>query len=300
MKSVLLTLVLIVVTPVLAQKQAPASVYLELSKDTLVLAEPTILTVEVTNNSGNDLLLHLHRFDISNALQVFLVTPEGEESRYEMDFSVTFLPENSRYFLLSPGEQATEDIILDWRRIVPNHYKSKLQNLPSGTYKLYAAYPLPNENVVIYSDTIEFVFTPVEKKHLPVLKKMNQFTMVPYGSIAKSLWKEIRDSNTPYSEGAWVKIIAVTFNYDSLKVEKSRFDEIYPNSHFAHFLLQVQCSNYLRAGNTTLNTPSTNLGTPEYDSLMTLLRTTTPNIVNVMIWDEKVKVVSEEERRRSR
>ncbi|MBN2380374.1 hypothetical protein JXM67_11300, partial [candidate division WOR-3 bacterium] len=276
--------------------EEPASIHLSLSKDTLALAEPALLTIEVMNNSENNLLLHLYRFDISRSLQLYLVTPEGEESRYKMDIGVTFKPENLRYFLLPPNECASEQIILGWRYIVPNRYKANLQALPSGIYKLYAAYPLLDENVVIYSDTIELVFNSLEKKHLPVIKTMNQLSKVPYGSTANSLWKVIRDSNTPYSEGAWIEAIAVTYNYDSLKVEKSRFDEIYPNSHFANFLLQVQCANYLRAGNITLNTPSINLGTPEYDSLLTLLRTITPNEVTVMKWDEKVKTLSEIDR----
>lgn len=64
----------------------PASIHLELGKDTLALAEPTFLTVEIHNQSETDLpISDLFMFGLEESSpnwSLFLITPEGEEWEY--------------------------------------------------------------------------------------------------------------------------------------------------------------------------------------------------------------------------
>jgi len=64
----------------------PASIHLELGKDTLALAEPTVVTIEITNRSDSSQILFnedVFKLLISSLLSFTLITPEGEEWKYE-------------------------------------------------------------------------------------------------------------------------------------------------------------------------------------------------------------------------
>ncbi len=277
----------------------PVSIHLELGKDTLALTEPTMLTAKLTNLSGNDLVVDLtSTFGFPSAFALFLITPEGEVSRYRVGIFVSYASSTNIYFLLPPDEQATRATMIWWQNFVPLRYKAALEDLPAGDYKIYCTYRLPDDNLLIYSDTSEFVFLPLEEEHLPALTDMN-YLKEPLSSseITNTRLERIRDSDTPYSEGAWVKLLLRIYDYDSFKAEKSRFDKAYPNSQFAHYLLGTQKSTYLMWGHNTINTLSERIGTPEYDSLMILIRNVTPRAVNVLILDNEVEKLSEDERR---
>jgi len=283
---------LILTTVSASDAVSPATIHLTLGKDTLALAEPTMLTVTTTNLSGNDLVVHSRNtFNLPYTLRLFLITPGGEESRYRTGLSVIYGPDAPLYFLLPPGEQATEKKMLWWQYIVPSRYVETLEKLPPGTYKIYGTYRLPNDNVVIYSDTVEFVFLPPEKEYLSMLKDMNHIHGPIYEPKTDARLRRIKDSNTPYSEAAWTMLILRTYDYDSLKAEKSRFDEAYPNSQFTSWLLLNQCAAYLMSQ--SILDPASHI-LPELDSLLELRGQVNPRAVDVLRWKGEIQLLTEE------
>lgn len=293
MKWPLLLLPILSVT--LTAQTPPASLHLEIGKDTLALAEPTMLKVTITNLSENGIVIHSrHTFELPYSLKLFLVTPEGEVSRYRTGISISYGPENLIYFTLPPGKQVVEDKMLWWQNIVPSRYVAALQELPSGTYQLYATYHLPSNDIGIYSDTLEFTFLPVEKEHLEVLEDLNHIHGPFYEKETNTRLRRIADSNTPYSEAAWVKLILRTYDYDSLKAEKSRFDEAYPNSPFTPWLLFNQCAFY-RMSRPVPDPYANDL--PELDSLMELRASINSRSVDILKFRNEIQYLTEQERR---
>jgi hypothetical protein len=206
--GVLIALVMtICFLPTRASGTPPAAISLRLGKDTLALAEPTTLAVEITNLMDGDLLLdNLYMFQLHDSpyhLSLFLITPDGKQwfytgSRYNVE--IMHGPDTKFYLSLPAGNTISRVMPLWWTTFLPYEYQVALEKLPPGTYKLFATYLLPEQNgldnVTIYSDTVEFVFLPLNEKHLPVLLEMdslwNSFLTLS-GSEIKPALERIRD-----------------------------------------------------------------------------------------------------------
>jgi hypothetical protein len=235
------------------------SIQLKLNKDILALAEPTVLTVEIMNNQNRDLLLHSdYMFGLElepYPLSLYLITPEGVEwsyigSRYQID--ILRIPDPRDWLLVPPGKGVSYSMLATWTDFVPSKYQIALEKLPSGTYKLFANYELPEQNglhgEIIYSDTVEFIFLPPLWEHIPVLIEMDSLRdyYLSGGARLKIAPKlqSIADSKTPYSEAAQASLSRLVGSAkgdpDSLAIEKAIFDELYPDSQFEVLLLQRQ------------------------------------------------------------
>jgi hypothetical protein len=278
-----------------------ASIHLKLAKDTLALAEPVLLTVEVNNNSGNDLLLdNCAMFTLeqnSYRFSLTLIAPDGQEWPYDpfSKIDVLYAASAKLYFFLPPGESASDIMLLWWTCFLPDDYQVALEKLPPGTYKLFATYRLPkqkeSEVSILYSDTFEFVFLPVQKEYIPVLIEMDSLYFYLNGGLKRGLRDEayqritrIKDSHSPYSEAAHVKLAYTFGSIDDLRVEKERFNRLYPNSAFEPFLVKRQ---FIRARSKGLSN--------EMDSLLGVCGNLTPTDHIVLKEQNKIRLVTAEE-----
>jgi len=242
-------------TTISAADAPPASIHLELGKDILALADPTYLTATITNNMNQDLLLDnfiLFRLEQEPfRFSLFLITPNGQEWAYvgtRGSVFISYAPTVRHHLLVPPGQSASKGKILWWTTFAPRKYQSALEKLPSGTYKLFATYELPDQEnlhkVVIYSDTVQLVFLPLNKMHLPALIEMDSLRRYFTGGDAS--WRvlprlqRIGDSKTPYSEAAHALFYGWTNSFDSLTRGKAHFDELYPQSQFQLKFLKRQ------------------------------------------------------------
>ncbi|MBN2378273.1 hypothetical protein JXM67_00505 [candidate division WOR-3 bacterium] len=290
---------------------APASIHLQLAKDTLALAEATLLTVTVTNNSDKELLLdNRSTFGVAEypyPFELYLLTPEGENWLYQKgrDVRIDYSPTARLYFWLLPKQNISEEIWLFVTIFAPEKYQKALEKLPSGHYKYYAIYKLPlqkgYEDVVIYSDTAEFVYLPLPKhgyRHRRALKEMNTLNE----SFIKGFWtgnlenlQRIIRTNTPYSEAAHALLVEVILSsvqdgsYESFLAEKARFDERYPNTPFQKDILIHQISSTICGGMKT-----------ETDSIFNLLVQKYPSDRFVLLRQGKLKFVTSKEAGESR
>lgn len=311
MKRFLLLLLILSVIVSATDTLSPASLHLELAKDTLALVEPTLLTVTLTNNSDKELVVEadplLNLIGGHDGLSLFLITPEGEESRFKNGTNYTY---EAKYWLLPSQESLSAVLITWWTPFVPLEYTKSLEKLPPGNYKLFASYSVPEQGdgkaVAVYSDTIGFVFLPLNKEHRPVIKELNSLYldfMVSYRRSAAPIWERIRDSNTPYSEAAWAMLVTLIHRnyYDSLKTEKRRFCEAYPNSQFMPYIQQEQFRLYkwgLAYEFGALNRPKEDLQLDaEADSLLEVLSDYVPKSYWVHEWKTKLPMITEQERR---
>jgi hypothetical protein len=301
MKRPLLLLLILSVIVSASDTVPPASIHLELGKDTLAVAEPTTLEVEIVNLMERELLLdNLSMFQLDDSpyrFSFFLVTPNAEEwpyvgPRYKVE--ITYTPDTKLYLSL-PVEKAIARVMpLWWTTFLPYEYQVALEKLPPGTYKLFATYLLPEQNgldnVTIYSDTIEFVFLPLNEKHLPVLLEMdslwNSFLTLSGSEIRPAL-ERIRGSETPYSEGAHAKLIGGWVRgYDSFLVEKARFNKQYPESPYEILFLVDQASRALVSHRSL-----------EADSLYRLLNGMSPTHSAVLKYHNRVRFLTAREAR---
>ncbi|TET22601.1 MAG: hypothetical protein E3J71_05635 [Candidatus Stahlbacteria bacterium] len=242
-------------TTISAAEAPPASLHLELGKDTLALAEPTYLTATITNNMNQDLLLdNFLLFRLKQEpfrFSLFLITPGGKEWAYvgtRGSISISFAPTVRHHLLVPSGQSASKGMMLWWTTFAPRKYQSALEKLPSGTYKLFAIYELPDQEnlhkVVIYSDTVEFLFLPVRWEHMQAIIEMDSLRRYFTGGDAS--WRvlprlqRIGDSKTPYSEAAHALFYGWTNSFDSLTRGKAHFDELYPQSQFQLKFLKRQ------------------------------------------------------------
>ncbi len=283
-------------TTIYAADAPPASIHLELGKDTLALAEPVPLTAEITNHLSKDLLVQRDEMfglgDPYYSFSIYLITPEGQEWRYhgprmrELVSNAYWL-----YLVLPSGKSVSQLTILRWTFFVPWKYQTVLEKLPSGTYKLFATYRLPKqegvEGIVLYSDTVEFVFLPLEEKHLPALVEMNSLSYYLNLRAIREIppiLERIRDSNTPYSEAAYATLLIIlSKDYESFKSEKARFDELYPDSPFGPYLLRFQLASARASGQLL-----------EADSIKQVWVKALPTFVGVLREDNKVHVIKVE------
>jgi len=298
MKRVLLVGLLLYLS-LTAQDAPPASLHLELGKDTLAVAEPVYVKATIANNMEKDLIINTgHMFNIHNfsRFSLFLITPTGEEwpfvGRREC-VSITYSPGDPQYFLLPPNERVTEEFFLYWTYIVPREYQDALEKLSPGNYKIFATYKLPGpsdvRNFVIYSDTVEFVFLSVRYEHLHAIIQMDSLRKLLIcsvgGSTAKLYLKSLSESETPYREAAWAELISWIQDPEEFKKEKALFDEVYPESQFDSFLLFSQFRIARRRNRTT-----------EADSLFNLWEQETPHSEFTLDKKFKLRLLTEEER----
>jgi len=235
----------------------PVSIHLELGKDTLALAEPVLLTVEVDNNSGSDLLLdYCSMFTLKQnpyRFSLTLIAPDGHEWLYDplYKMDVLYTPSAKLYFSLEPRQAASDNMLLWWTCFLPDTYQVALEKLPSGIYKLFATYRLPkqkdSEVSILYSDTFEFVFKPVQKEHISVLIEMDSLYFYLNGGFRRGLRdktiqriRRIKDSQSPYSEAAHVKLAYTFGSIDDLRMEKECINRLYLKSAFEPFLMKWQ------------------------------------------------------------
>lgn len=258
-----LPLVLIIASTLLAQAQdtPPVFIHLELAKDTLALAEPTILTVALTNHLDREILVD-SRFMLGlnsspYTFRLYMISPQGEEWPYVGGRqSCAFYSTSSKLYLLLSSNQTVSDYMSFWcPHYAPDEYRQALETLPLGTYRLYGIYRLPDQTGfyegIIYSDTVEFVYLPVEWLHRPMLKEISTLWgafLGTFGSEHLETLKRIQNSNTPYSEAAHYMVAAIMLGsleknaYSNFVAEKAHFDKLYPNSPFEPQLLLMQAS----------------------------------------------------------
>ena len=288
-------------TTISAADAPPASIHLKLGKDILAVAEPVLLMVEVNNNSGSDLLLdNLSMFTLERnpyRFSLTLITPDGQQWPYDpfSHIDVLYSASAKLYFFLSPGESASDNMLLWWTCFLPDDYQVALEKLPPGPYKLFATYRLPkqkeSEVSILYSDTFEFVFLPVQKEYIPVLIEMDSLYFYLNGGFKRGLRDEayqritrIKDSQSPYSEAAHVKSVYTNTDMTNYKTEKERFNRLYPNSAFEPFLVKRQ---FILAQLKGLSN--------EMDSLLGVYSNLSPTDYRVLKEQNKIKLITAEE-----
>jgi len=234
-----------------ANNPPPISMQVRLGKDTLAMAEPTSLKVSISNHSGKELLIDkrvmFNLYTPPVGLSLTLIFPDGKESVFNEGGSihVSYGLDAKLYSALAPKETVSNGIILWWTNLLPQEYRRALETLPPGTYKLFATYRLPQPEALeggkLYSDTIEFVFLPVEEQNLPLLVDMDSLGCGGSGNVRREeRLPRISNSKTPYSEAAYATSLIAISSYDSFAVEKARFDEVYPESQFTSVILHKQ------------------------------------------------------------
>jgi hypothetical protein len=207
-----------------AEAKKSLAIHLELSADSLALAEPVALTVEITNNTRRNYILdNQAMFNLYQMYQRFtltLVDPDNVERNYTQFVTGEFYYTNNAkiYFVLPAGEMVTESKFLWWQGFFEIEYRTSLEDIKPGNYRLFATYKLPNtkkqEMITVYSDTVDFYFKPFEEEHLPVLEEMDSLYHYIGGFLSPEVkekapesFKRIRDSQTPYSEAAFVRYL---------------------------------------------------------------------------------------------
>ncbi|MEA3311344.1 MAG: hypothetical protein U9Q76_03900 [candidate division WOR-3 bacterium] len=295
-RAVVILAFLILTTVSASEPTPPTSIHLELSKNNLALAEPVYLKATITNLSDNDLVINKTFMfgieDLPNFL-LFLITPNEDIWRYHgRGLFPYFGPDSKLYFLLPPEEQITGELFLWWQLIVPPEYRYAYENLPHGNYRLYATYRIPGpkefQEVVIYSDTAEFVFLPPEEKHLQTLRDIDSLRLYDGTRVASPILERIKNSNTPYSEAAWAQLISWIKEPELYILEKASFDVIYPETQFASYLMLNQISLARKKGLI-----------PQIDSILPLWKEETPSPLYLIGsgLEEGVKTLTEKERR---
>ena len=175
---------------------------------------------------------------------------------------------------------------------MPSEYRYAYENLPHGNYKLYATYRIPGpkefQEVVVYSDTAEFVFLPPEEKHLQTLRDMDSLKLYDGTRVASPILERIKSSNTPYSEAAWAQLISWIKEPESYILEKASFDATYPETQFSSYLMLNQIS--LARKKDLI---------PQIDSILSLWKEETPSPLYLISsgLEEGVKTLTEKERR---
>ena len=276
---------------------------LHLGKDTLVLAEPVLVRAQMTNLTGNELLIdNIDMFGlVDGTFRLFVITPysDGEDWCLRLSYSIGYSPMSSLFFKLQPGKSASQQWVLWWPQILPKNYREALEEIKPGGYKMYATYRVPDQSgfdrVTIYSDTADFVFQPLEEKNLSALKQMDSIAYVflaPASNASYPRFERIRNTNTPYSESAWMMTTVMKMrDYDSLKAEKALFDKVYPQSQFASVLMELQYDSYghflyMRDGIKAYPDDA------EADSLLRSAREITPNTLYILKARGEVELVS--------
>ncbi|MBN2379459.1 hypothetical protein JXM67_06615 [candidate division WOR-3 bacterium] len=312
MKRVFILIGLVFLGKIYAEEQAPAAVHLKLGKDTLALAEPAILTIEITNNQESLVFVHISHLAYSRGFRITLLTPDGNEWEYKPDFVVhiDYISEGKVLFQLHHGESVTDDLLIWWTLYFPKEYRNSIEMIPSGTYKMFVKFPLDYqklesvEGAVIYSDTLEFQFLPLEDSYLDILCELDSLCdffagPAPKWSEGRPRFERIRDSQTPYCEGAWAYLISWLDDYDELACEKKAFDSKYPNSQFSPFLAEcefMECFHFTMGSKPIIVEPNYRpVIEPKADSLLEVWSRMTPGSIRMLWFKEYDKFLSRTE-----
>lgn len=282
-----------------AAEKAPITMHLELAKDTLALAEPTMLTIRLQNNQDSSLRLSIWNMHPYEGFHLYLKKTDGEELLFGHGWRISAdpFPDSNNIYSLSKDESITVDQFLWWPEFAPTPESLSIGNFNPGEYKIWMSFLHPGFAKAIYSDTISLVFLPPGEKSLDALELV-RLTNTPHPfEETKNYLKRIRDSNTTYSEGAWAYLISMMpDNYDSLKEEINLFNAKYPSSSFQTFLLKTQfqaCVGYniVKKGRFDLNYKIRR--TKELDSLLTEWERYSPHSLWMLHWKNSNRYIAE-------
>lgn len=284
------------------ESDSPITLTLELAETELALAEPTMLRLEITNVSQDEILVNnVYMFSMFVPpfnLSINLISPDGEDTKYKLEYLYYAVVERT-YSILRPGESVSSDMLLWWTPVLPERYQRSLEQLPPGNYKLYATYRLPEINQlgeVFVSDTINFVFRPAEPSHVPVLREMDTlWEFFHCKALSKGFANErlpyISESNTPYSEAAeaWLAMYQLNFSppdewFEVGMSNTCNFLQKYPDSPFEAFFIPIlirnaKYVNQLRA----------------VDSLAERLNIISPNHRTALLTQDKIEIYGRED-----
>lgn len=286
----------------------PISLKLKLSKTTLELAEANVLGIEIKNVLGRPLLIDcFFIFNLFNDLSLFVISPDGEKWVFKNPPLVSRGAENKDEYLLKSGEYISEQTLFDLSDMLPRERLDRVESLPSGIYKVFACYSFwgnPDTTLnkaLVFSDTVEFSYKPLNEKYLPVLREYDSLWPGNYSTVSvPTRHGRIRDSKTPYSEAAWVHLLNISsnqFDYDSLKAEKAKFDMSYPNSIYQPLILQRQLDWYLIKHHIYLHEMDSVKLDAEADSLLELCQRLTPRWVQLLKFTEKERFLTNKQAR---
>lgn len=299
MKRLLLLLLILSLTTIASSDTVPpVSIHLELAKDTLALAEPTVVAIQITNCSdSSQILFNEDMFEllISSLLSFTLITPEGEEWKYEYpyEFHVWSRHNPVSRFWLPSGETVSDFMFLSWFHFFPENCHLSLKTLTPGRYKLFASYCMPfMKNVRVGSDTIDFFFQPLQDDHL--------LTFIEMDSLGKALgvpgiyllnvieydvfpvFERIINTKSPYAEAIRASYITYVPDYDLVTKEKATFDTLYLDSQFEPVLLQFQLLISEILDRTDI----------DRDSLLAALACVMPNNRKVLLSQKKLRLLT--------
>ncbi len=285
-----------------AAEPAPVTMHLELAKDTLALAEPTMMTIRLQNNQDSSLRLSIWSMHSYEGFHLYLIKPDGEEWLFGHGLRISGdpFPDSTNIYSLAKNESITVDQFLWWPDFAPAPERLKAEDFSHGVYKIFGTYLHAGCNGKIFSDTISFVFLPPDETSLDALEQV-YLANIPHHSFeeTKNYLKRIRDSNTPYSEGAWAYLISMMpENYDSLKKETIFFSDKYPSSRFRPFLLQHQfraCAAYNTIKKSGFDLNYKILRTEEIDSLLTEWERSSPLSLWMLHWKNSNRFITEKE-----
>lgn len=283
-----------------AAEKAPVTMHLELAKDTLALAEPTMMTIRLQNNQDSSLRLSIWSMHPYEGFQIFLIKPDGEEWLFGNGSRICgdHFSDSSNIYSLAENESITVDQFLWWPDFAPAPERLKAEDFNHGVYKIFGTYLHAGCNGKIFSDTISFVFLPLNETSLDALEQVCLANTPRYSfEETKNCLKRIRDSNTPYGEGAWAYLISMMpGNYDSLKKETIFFNEKYPLSRFRPFLLQYQfraCAAYNTIKKSRFDQNYKIRRTREIDSLLTEWERYSPLSLWMLHWKNSTRFITE-------
>lgn len=289
-----------------ANDASPVSLTLKLSKKVLALAEPTMLTLEITNHSGRDLIIDSrYMFNLfGRSLKFFLIDPKGKISSYQRSIASTPFKNSNNHATLPSETSVTVEHLMWWTPIVAEPYREALEKMPPGSYRLFATYRFPDqegvEDLTLHSDTFDFVFLPFDENDKLVMDDLNSLSKEFLGLFepdSKGIMERIANSSTPYSEAAAAMLVSWIWEYDSLERAKAQFDLRYPNSVFSSYLLAFQFFRYRDMLNpiTGYHQPTLYLDS-KADSLLQVWKSVSPKSLEAAIWRGEIKKIEEEQR----
>jgi hypothetical protein len=278
-KATAFVLLLATFSYIFAALKAPACIHLKMEKDSLALLQPTVLTVQLTNNLNSTLFLkdHVTIYGPSRHLQwpldltLTLVTPGGDEYPCRVNPSPSGPP---AYAALPAKDSLCAHSFLNWSEVLTKTCEANLAKIVTpGNYKIFASYELPPQEILhlspeslavlyllyyagkelpmpegnlVYSDTVEFVFLPQNETYPRRIGKVSSLgkAFAPdwewNESQAQCRLELLRDSNTPYSEAARYMLLGRIWCRDSLMSQRVCFASLYPGSWLELLWLQEE------------------------------------------------------------
>lgn len=314
-KGVFLLLVLSLTSFIPAQDNTPVTIHLELSKDTLALAEPVMLSIRVVNNKLRGVPIAVtyeyEYFEPHFKTILTLLEPDGSVVTYgNWKPLITYSDVICDYYYRIPAKSSTIDYrLMCWDGFLyrqpytysPGMMRQPLSSFEPGVYSLFGTFYTKDRNTgfedTVYSDTLRFVFLPFEDVHEHEFalidslglgtRGFDEFVLnikgnMPILSEAIPALKEIMSSSSPYSEATNAYLISILSYSDSLEYEKNLFDLNYPQSQFSGYILSRQYSQY-RQYNMHRTVKFPELETKS-DSLLSLLKKRNSRSLQVLRW----------------